>query len=113
MTMVFDRIQELMDARGIKKAAFAAAVGVSHGNLCDWQNGRSSPGVEKLCRIADYFDVPVDYLLGRDKRYPFPSEDASELVRIYNDLDREGRTVVLGTAYQERRRCLHNASDGE
>ena len=103
--MAFERIQALMTARGIKKTAFAAAVGVSYGNVSDWQSGRSSSSVEKLERIADYFGVSLDYLVGRDDRYPAPSEDACELMRIYDTLDREGRTVVLGAAYQERRRC--------
>lgn len=111
--MVFDRILDLMNARGIKKTAFASAIGVSYGNVGDWQSGRSSPSVEKLERIADYFDVTIDYLVGRDDRYPAPSEDACELIRIYDTLDREGRTVVLGVAYAEKRRCTSDEPDGE
>lgn len=103
--MIYERIQELMASRGIKKTVFASAIGVSSGNVYDWQSGRSSPSVEKLVRIADYFDVSLDYLVGRDDRYPAPSDDACELMRIYDTLDREGRTVVLGAAYAEKRRC--------
>ena len=101
----YERLQALMESRNLKKAAFAQAIGISQGNLNDWRNGRSSPSVEKLERIADYFGVSTDFLLGRDDRYPVPTEDACEVLRIFSDLDREGRTVVLSAAYTEKRRC--------
>lgn len=101
----YERLQALMDSRNMKKAAFAQAIGISQGNLNDWRNGRSSPSLEKLERIADYFEVSTDYLLGRDDRYPTPTEDACEMLRIFSSLDREGRTVVLSAAYTEKRRC--------
>ena len=101
----YERLQILMESRDMKKSAFAQAIGISPGNLNDWRNGRSSPSVEKLERIADQFGVTTDYLLGRDERYPVPTEDACEVLRIFSDLDREGRTVVLSAAYTEKRRC--------
>lgn len=79
-----------MNARGINKTAFAAAIGVSYINVSDWQSGRSSPSVEKLERIADYFGVSFDYLVGRDYR-----------------------TVVLGAAYQEKFKCSNDVSGRE
>lgn len=50
-----------------KKTAkdFAESIGVSTGNVSDWKSRRSRPNIDTLPKIADYFDVSVDYLLGR------------------------------------------------
>ncbi len=101
---MFKRIQLLMMSHGMKKVDFAKAVGVSSGNLSDWSNGRSQPSVDKLIKIADYFNVSLDYLVGRDADYPSLSPDANELCRIYENLDAEGRTIVLGQAYLQKQR---------
>jgi len=29
--------------------------------LCDWKRGRSEPKLDKLLKLAKYFDVPVEY----------------------------------------------------
>lgn len=101
---MYEVIQLLMMSRHMNKSELAKAIGVSSGNLSDWANGRSQPSVEKLIRMADYFDVSLDYLVGRDKRFPAPSPDTFELIRIYEALDREGKAVVLGMAYQQKQR---------
>lgn len=109
---MFGRIQLLMLQRGMNKTEFSKAIGVSSGNMSDWANGRSSPGVEKLIKIADFFDVSIDYLIGREDRYPIPSPDACELMRIYDALDREGRVMVMSSAYSEKRRMDSSAEQG-
>ena len=105
---MYEKIQLLMMNRHMNKADLAKAVGISSGNLSDWANGRSQPSIEKLIRIADYFDVSVDYLVDRSDRFPTPSPDTYELIRLYEGLDREGKTIVLGTAYQQKQRMSDN-----
>ena len=55
----------LLQPRGISKK-LSEATGISSGNISDWKKGRSKPTAEALTSIADYFDVSVDYLLGRE-----------------------------------------------
>lgn len=104
---MYKKIQLLMMMRHMNKSDFAKAVGVSSGNLSDWANGRSQPSVDKLIKIADFFDVSIDYLVGRDDRYPTPSPATFELIRIYESLDSEGKAVVLGIAYQQKQRMAN------
>lgn len=37
--------------------------GIPQSTLSDWKNGRSTPKVDKLKKIADYFGVPLETLL--------------------------------------------------
>lgn len=36
---------------------------ISTSTLSDWKTGRSTPKIDKLKKIADYFDVPITYFL--------------------------------------------------
>ena len=40
---------------------------LSQSELARKMNGKKEPSIESLWRLADYFDVTVDYLIGREK----------------------------------------------
>lgn len=54
-----------MNQQGITQYRLAKNLGISGGHLGDWKKGKSRPTIDNLIKIADYFDVSVDYLLGR------------------------------------------------
>lgn len=64
-----DKIKSLCKEKKITVAELERNTGISNGQIRKWDN--STPGVDKLKLVADYFDVSVDYLLGRTdkKRY--------------------------------------------
>lgn len=74
---MYEIFKKLLDERGVTAYQVAKATGISTGSLSDWKNGRSSPKAEKLQKIADYFGVSVDYLLGNsdEKEKPAATED--------------------------------------
>lgn len=39
--------------------------GIAQSTLSDWKLGKSVPSTENMLKIAEYFDVSVDYLLGK------------------------------------------------
>ncbi|KSU63671.1 hypothetical protein AS034_05335 [[Bacillus] enclensis] len=43
----------------------AGRIGISRARYSHYENGRSEPDTETLNKLADYYDVSVDYLLGR------------------------------------------------
>ncbi|MBQ8726721.1 MAG: helix-turn-helix transcriptional regulator [Clostridia bacterium] len=51
--------------KGISQAPLLKAIGVSYAVVCYWETDRSVPTAPNLVKIADFFDVSVDYLLGR------------------------------------------------
>ena len=58
-------IAELRKAMGIKQEDIAKAVGVSAQAVSKWENG-GTPDTELLPLIADFFDVSIDRLFGRN-----------------------------------------------
>ena len=53
---------KLRDKKGVKDADVAKATGITKSTFSDWKNGRSKPKDEKLLKIAEYFEVTLDYL---------------------------------------------------
>ena len=66
------RLKQLRKERGLLQKDISQIFNVSMGAVGNWESGNRIPDSETLSRIADYFRVSVDYLLGRDT----PSESA-------------------------------------
>lgn len=60
---VLEVIKTLASQKNVSLAEVERSVGLSSGAITKW--AKSSPSSDKLVRIADYFNVSVDYLLGR------------------------------------------------
>ena len=52
---------------GRTQAAVAQAVGVAQASYADWENGKTEPALAHILKLADYFGVSIDYLVGRDE----------------------------------------------
>lgn len=63
MTLV-DKIRTLARQRDMSLPQLEVELGLGNGTISRWRN--SSPNTEKLQKIADYFNVSMDYLLGRE-----------------------------------------------
>lgn len=62
--MFWNKFVELCEMNNIKPNPLGKELGVSSASLTKWKNG-AIPGAETLVKIADRFNVSVDYLLGR------------------------------------------------
>ena len=62
--MIFDRISKLCKEKGVTVAKLERETGISNGTISRWST--SSPTVDKLRKVADYFGVSVDSLIGRE-----------------------------------------------
>ncbi|WP_251392798.1 helix-turn-helix domain-containing protein [Mediterraneibacter agrestimuris] len=82
---------KLRDAKGLKDANIAKATGITKSTFSDWKNGRSKPKDEKLQKIADYFDVTIDYLMtGEEKegdKYYINEETAEMAQKLFENKD--------------------------
>lgn len=59
-----DILFQLRAERGIYQKQLAEYLSVSIGTISNYENGVHSPDLNTLCRIAEYFNVSADYLLG-------------------------------------------------
>lgn len=59
-----NQIKKLRTNAGIKQAEMAKALETGYTTISNYETGYSTPDIETLSRIADYFDVSLDFLIG-------------------------------------------------
>ncbi|MGM9639858.1 MAG: helix-turn-helix domain-containing protein [Faecousia sp.] len=59
------RLKELRKSRNITQIKLAMDLSTTQNTISRYENGEREPGIEELIRIADYFQVSVDFLIGR------------------------------------------------
>lgn len=64
---MYDIFAQLLAERGVTPYRVYKETGVAQSTLSDWKNGKTTPSTENLSKIADYFDVSLDFLLGKEK----------------------------------------------
>ena len=65
---MYQKYAELRDSRGLTDYAVSKQSGVARSVLSDWRNGKHSPNVENLTKIADFFNISIEYLTSGKKR---------------------------------------------
>lgn len=60
------KLKELRTDKGLSTKALGAIIGVSDVTICRWENGKADIVSENLIKLAKYFKVSTDFLLGID-----------------------------------------------
>lgn len=66
--MLNENIKTLRLSKNMNQVEFAKALGVTKQCVSNWENDNVVPSIEMLCKIANFFGVSTDYLLGRSER---------------------------------------------
>lgn len=64
--MFANSIKYLRQSRELNQVQLADKLGVAKQSVSNWENDNIMPSVEMLEKIADFFNVTTDYLLGRE-----------------------------------------------
>lgn len=81
-----DRIYELMDDNNLNAKDFSEKVGLAGGSITDWKTGRSKPSIDSLEKIADFFNVRIDWLAGKTPYRTIEEEIAKKEEKTYSHL---------------------------
>lgn len=101
------RLIELREERNLTQTDVANALQTSRTNIGRWEKGINEPAASYLIKLAEYFEVSTDYLLGLEddigiKKYSTPakkdvelSRDGKELLDIFNALEPMYQAQIL------------------
>ena len=67
MTIFSERLKRLRKNKGLKQQEIADLVHVNRVTYTNWEKGKREPSFEILVKLADLFEVSLDWLFGRDK----------------------------------------------
>lgn len=65
MKIFAERLLELRKEKNISQATLAKNIGVSYAVVCYWETDRSEPTAPNIVKLAEFFNVSCDYLLGK------------------------------------------------
>ena len=65
--MIAERLRRLRRSRELSQVQLARGLGVGKQSISNWENDNIMPSVEMLERMASFFEVTTDYLLGREE----------------------------------------------
>lgn len=88
---MYEIFEQLLQKYGVTPYKLSQEIGVSQSTLSDWKRGRSTPKLDKLQKIADYFGVTVDYLMtGNETEKGFDpkltSKDERDIIKKVDDI---------------------------
>lgn len=80
--MLSERLKQLRQNKGYTQDFMSNQLGISRVAYTKYEGGKNSPSPDKLQKLADIFEVSVDYLLGR-------IDDPTPYRNVDSDLDQE------------------------
>ena len=63
--IVAERIAELMKENNLNQVRLAEKIGVKQNTISSWLSKKKEPSINSLWLLADFFEVDIDYLIGR------------------------------------------------
>ncbi len=88
--MSYDVFENLLSMHRTTVYRVSKETGISATTFTDWKNGRSTPKVDKLKRIADYFGVSLEYMMGAKE---VPSRSQGTRIAIIGEI-RAGSPII-------------------
>ncbi len=103
-------LKNLMDEHKLTQSGLAVAIGYTQRAISKWVNEQAEPTETAIKKIADYFGVSTDYLLGRTEddfgsmvtpshssTAPALTAKEQEILRLYNALNPSGKELIEQT----------------
>lgn len=102
--MFHEKIKNLRKKKGVTGEFVANAVGLSESAYRNYERGVREPNFETLSKLADFYGVTTDYLLGREPKEPEPDPFAdigldenaeAEMWELYKTFPPEARAMCM------------------
>lgn len=84
--MFYDVYTELCNEKGVSRSRAAADIGLSNSTVTKWKKTGAIPNGDTLSKIASYFGVSVNYLLGHESGADNSAPLQDELIAFYGDV---------------------------
>lgn len=93
-------LRALRKQNGATQVTLAKYLGIDQTTYSGYETGKSCPDINTLVRLADYFDVSLDYLCGRQNKnlifIDSLSDKKKELINMIKDLNDDETLIAIG-----------------
>ena len=106
--MFWERLNQLINTRNISFYKLGKETGISSGTFSQWKKNKTTPQKELVNKISKYFNVSVDYLLGKiddelmeenittlkEPKEEYKTEPTTEIYNIYEKLNDNNKKIL-------------------
>lgn len=89
-----DKLRMLIEERNLTQKQVALDLNVAASTMGGYVQGSSEPDFDTLLKIAEYFNVSTDYLLGRLSETTVNTSE-EELLRVYRSMKSEYKPIYI------------------
>lgn len=83
----------LMDEHGTKGTELAEAIGVKKQSVSGWRRGETSPDLDNMIAVCNYYGITLDEFVGRGE--DATNREEHELIERYRSMTAEQRAAIL------------------
>lgn len=94
-----NRLRNLRISENITGVELGKILNVTKVAISNWESGKRTPDQETLTKIADYFDVTTDYLLGRTDNKKLTVKDEKSIQKDLKDIINDFKSGQAGPAF--------------
>ena len=95
MAIFAERLKELRNERHITQDELAKKLNVANGTIGNYEGGKREPKkLKDLENIADFFNVDLDYLVGRTNKRPEFSLEEQWIIMCYRNADADTQNAI-------------------
>ena len=104
MIDISQKIKELRLEKNLKQKDVSKALNIATNTLSQFENNKGRPSLEVLCAMATYYNVSIDYLVGREDDFGNVTvarggseltQDEQTVLRCFNKLGPFERETIL------------------
>jgi transcriptional regulator with XRE-family HTH domain len=101
--MIKERLLKLRERAGISQNEISKRLGIARTTYASYEQGAREPDLEMLGKLSEFFDVTVDYLIGKERAVDDQTKNVA--LEIYGRLPQEKKKLIddMIKALEERR----------
>ena len=98
-------LERIRKEKKISQTKLGEALGLTQQMISSYEKDLSSPNVEILCKLSDFFNISIDSLVEHTLEKPEVNNSLSRFLSYYNNLtesDREKSILIIQTLLEDR-----------
>ena len=90
-----ERLTLLMEQKGVNKSTLCTQLKISQNSFVNWNNRGTLPSGETLIKLAEYFNVTTDYLLGIERDADLITIPKNSLAALIANMSAENQALLM------------------
>lgn len=95
-----NKLVQLRQKAGLSQKQVASVLNIARSSYNNYEQGVCEPSIERLIKLADYYNVTLDYLVGRpfSNDFGFMTDIEKDLVNMFRQMSKDNQKIYYSEA---------------